>query len=78
MFGKLIDFAKKVNKWYVWLIVAFVIASVIALQALGFTSCQSVKVVSESSSVSVDGRFDIDPQTAVETRLNDQFKQSIE
>lgn len=78
MFDKLISFAKKANKWYVWLLVVVLIVCVLFLQVFGFVGCQSVKVYSDSSHVSVDGEFDLDPQTSVEAALNNSYMQPTE
>lgn len=61
---KLVDLAVKANKWYIWLIVAGIIAGCIALTAL-ITSCQHVRIdsadnvdITTSADVSVSGSFD--------------------
>lgn len=61
---KIVELAIKANKWYVWLIVALIIAGCIALTALT-TSCQHVRIdsadnvdVTTSADVSVSGSFD--------------------
>lgn len=61
---KLVDLAVKANKWYIWLIVAFIIAGCIALTALT-TSCQHVRIdtadnvdITTSADVSVSGSLD--------------------
>lgn len=61
---KIVALAVKANKWYVWLIVALIIAGCIALTALT-TGCQHVRInsadnvdITTSADVSVSGSLD--------------------
>lgn len=62
-FKKLIDFAKKSNKWYIWLLTAVFIVVSILLYVFGLTGCQTVKIGSADSvevSTSADVVIDTD------------------
>ena len=67
---KLIDFAKKANKWYIWLLIAIFIICVILLYVFGLTGCQSVKIGS-ADSVEVTTSADVVVDTDVPVYLRE-------
>lgn len=67
-FRKLIDFAKKANKWYIWLLTVIFIICAILLYV--FTGCQSIKIGS-SDSVEVTTSADVVVDTDIPVYLKE-------